>query len=167
MYRWAGAALIIAGCGGWGMAMAAAQLREEAMVRELQRFLKHIRWELEYRMTPLPELIQNGTGLTHGNLREVLIRFDENLRNLALPDAGSCMSLALTEEIPSAVRSLLVFLGESLGRYDLSGQLEGLQAVETACRSRGEELRQERDAKLHSFRILGFCAGIALAVLLV
>lgn len=167
MYRWAGAALIVAGCGGWGIAVAAALLREETMVRELQHFLKLIRWELQYRMTPLPELIQNCSGQTHGNLRKILVRFDDNLRNLSLPDAGSCMSLALTEEIPPAVRSLLVFLGDSLGRYDLSGQLEGLQAAETACRSREEELRQEQDTKLHSFRILGFCAGIALAVLLV
>lgn len=77
------------------------------------------------------------------------------------------MSLALSEEIPSSVRCLLNILGDSLGRYDLSGQLEGLQAVDSACRSRGEELKLKRNEKLHSFRILGFCAGIALAVLLV
>lgn len=167
MYRWIGAALIVAGCGGWGLSMASSQLHEEAMLKELLFFLESVRWELEYRMTSLPELIQTCSQKTHGQLRRTLLQFEENLRNLALPDAGCCMSLALSEEMPSSIRRLLDILGDSLGRYDLSGQLEGLQAVESACRSRGEELKLKRNDKLHSFRILGFCAGIALVVLLV
>lgn len=167
MIRWLGAAFIIGSCGSCGIAMAMAQLREEGIVKELLRFLSGIRWELEYRMTPLPDLVENGAKVTHGALRCVLLRFMENLRNLSLPDAGSCMALALDASLPMNVIPLLRLLGDSLGRYDLSGQLEGLLGVEASCRDRLSELKQERGMKVHSCRILGFCAGIALAVLLV
>lgn len=167
MYRWIGAVLIIGSCGSCGLSITLNQLREERMVKELLRFLEHIRWELEYRMTPLPELILSASCETHGVLHCVMMDFRENLQNLTLPDAGSCMRLALTQELPQEVEQLLRLLGDSLGRYDLPGQLEGLRAVEASCHDRGEVLRQERTAKGQSCRLLGFCTGIALAVLLV
>lgn len=167
MIRWIGAACIVGSCGCCGFRMALAQLREETAVKELLRFIADIRCELEFQLTPLPELIQNGLKRTHGSLRRTLLRFEENLRNYSLPDAGSCMALALEEGLPLGLESLLRHLGDSLGRYDLSGQMEGLRSVEEACHNREAELKQERSIHVHSCRILGFCAGIALVILLV
>ena len=55
-YRWFGAALVIAGCGGFGFSIASGYKREEGILRQLLRVLNYMEWELQYRLTPLPEL---------------------------------------------------------------------------------------------------------------
>jgi stage III sporulation protein AB len=54
--RWIGAILIVAGCGGVGFGMALHYKREESTLRQLLKILEMFCCELEYRMTPLPEL---------------------------------------------------------------------------------------------------------------
>jgi hypothetical protein len=56
-------------------------------------------------------------------------------------------------------------LGTSLGRYDLQGQLNGIESVRIRCRSDLEELERNRDVRLRSYQRLGLCAGCALAIL--
>ena len=53
-YRWIGAVLVIAGCGGFGFSIAAGYKREESTLRQLIQALNTMEWELSYRLTPLP-----------------------------------------------------------------------------------------------------------------
>ena len=56
-------------------------------------------------------------------------------------------------------------LGTTLGRFDLPGQLRGLEA---AIRSAEEALRSIRDGaadRRRSYQTLGLCAGAAVAIL--
>ena len=62
-------------------------------------------------------------------------------------------------------RRLLRQLGKTLGRFDLEGQLQGLQAVCAACLEARDSLQKDRDTRLRSYRTLGLCAGAALAIL--
>ena len=54
-----GAALIIAGCDGVGFSMAAAHRREESALRQLIGALDYMGCELQYHLTPLPELCRS------------------------------------------------------------------------------------------------------------
>ena len=54
--KWIGAILVIVGCGGVGFSMAAAYRRQETALRELMGTLDFMSWELQFRLTPLPEL---------------------------------------------------------------------------------------------------------------
>ena len=45
-YRWFGAALVIAGCGGFGFSIASGYKREEGILRQLLRALNYMEWEL-------------------------------------------------------------------------------------------------------------------------
>ena len=68
------------------------------------------------------------------------------------------------------VRSLrrpLRLLGQTLGRFDLPGQLKGIKAVQESCRRELARLERNRDARLRSYQTLGLCAGAALVILLV
>ena len=70
-------------------------------------------------------------------------------------------------EIPSKVRRLLVQLGHTLGRFDLTGQLQGIQAVQKRCEDTLGNIRKHRDEQLRSYQTLGICAGAALAIILI
>lgn len=167
--KWIGAILIIAGCSGFGFYVAAGKRREEKMLYQLLQVLQLLEAELQYRLTPLPELSRMAAGASKGSLRVVFMNLYRELNWQKMPDAGSCMSAALqrTGEIPVSVRRILVQLGHTLGRFDLQGQLQGLQAVRKRCENTLQNIGKNRDERLRSYQTLGVCAGAALAILLV
>ena len=75
-------------------------------------------------------------------------------------------SILELEHIPSPVRDRLGQLGDTLGRYDLSGQIGGLQALQELCRRDLQALAGERQKNVKSCQALGLCTGAALAILL-
>ena len=82
------------------------------------------------------------------------------------PDVRFCI-YGILERLgpPKLLRRELNALGATLGRFDLPGQLRGL---ENAIRSAGETLRTIRDGaadRRRSWQPLGLCAGAALAIL--
>lgn len=147
--------------------MAAQHRREEALLRELQHLVEFMELELSYRITPLPELAEKTAELAGGKLKRVFRCFEENLNNQLLPDAASCMAVSLEGELPDLVRRMLLLLGQSLGRFDLEGQLQSLRSVKTECGQAVEALAQNREMRLKSYRVLGLSAGAALAILLI
>ncbi|MBQ8359948.1 MAG: stage III sporulation protein AB [Oscillospiraceae bacterium] len=158
---------MIAGCGGFGFSMAASHKREEKQLRQLIGILQYMECELQYRLTPLPELCRQTGKEASGMLRDVFLNLARELDWQVSPDACSCMTAALkrSRDIPSRLRKLLLQLGHSLGRFDLSGQLRGLQAVQAACEEELKKLGKDRDSRLRSYQTLGLCAGAALAIL--
>lgn len=168
-FQWIGAMLIIASCGGCGFSIAARQRREEAMLEQLRLVMRFMESELQYRLTPLPELARLSSREARGNVRKVLAQFSKDLENQSFPDVSACMHAAMLCEpdIPQRVRRILRMLGQSLGRFDLPGQIRGLRTVQSICNQELDALRFNRDIRLRSYRVLGFCAGTALVVLLI
>lgn len=162
-----GAVLIIAGCGGVGFSMAAAHRREENALRQLAAALDYMGCELQYHLLPLPELCRQVAGTCTGPVRQVMDTLAEELESQIAPDAAACMTAALakTPKLTHRLRKNLAELGVSLGRFDLPGQLKGLEAARVSCRRDLEELTKDRDVRLRSYQTLGLCAGCALAIL--
>lgn len=162
-----GAALIIAGCGGVGFSMAAAHRREETALRQLIRALDYMGCELQYRLTPLPELCRCAASESGGAVSQALLHLASELEDQIAPDVAACMNAALakTTRLPQRARKNLQLLGSSLGQFDLQGQLSGLEAARKQCRRELEELSKDRDVRLRSYQTLGLCAGSALAIL--
>ena len=169
MYKWIGAALIIAGCGCVGFAIAAAYLREERELRKLITALDYMACELQYRLTPLPDLCRQAgrecTGIVGRILTELALELECGLK----PEVGDCVIEALCKvgEIPRRVRDAFLLLGSSLGRFDVEGQMKGLEMARTSCRRELEMMENGRDNRLRSYQTLGICAGAALAILFV
>lgn len=159
--------MIIVGCGGFGFSFASSHRREENTLRQLMQVLNFMECELQYRLTPLPELCRQAGNEAKGVLREVLLNLARELDWQVSPDVTGCMSSALkrSHELPKYARQILIQLGQSLGRFDLPGQLQGLQEVRGACQLALEELGKNRDARLRSYQTLGLCVGAALAIL--
>lgn len=167
-YKWIGAVLVIVGCGGFGCLLAANHRKEEQGLRQLIRVLDYMVQELQYRLTPLPELCRQAGKETRGALREVFLNLARELDWQIAPDAASCMRTALSRShsLPVTVRELVKQLGATLGHFELEGQLQGLEAVREDCCKALARLEADRDARLRSYQTLGFCAGAALAILL-
>lgn len=168
-YKWIGAALIIGSCGGFGISMTLHQKREEAMLESLCRVLDEMLWELPFQLTPLPELIRHNASKYKGVLGEILMGLAAQLDRQVLPDVLSCMEAELQDKAQSfpRLRRMLLLLGHSLGRFDLSGQLKGLASVRERCGQELQALQSDRDSRLRSYRVLGLCAGAALVILLI
>lgn len=161
--------LIIGSCGTLGFAMAASQRREEASLRQMIQVLEYMQCELEYRLTPLPELCRKACYEKKGWVCQVLIKLSEELECQISPDVSSCMYAALLTcpEIPGSIKKAFQLLGTTLGNFDVQGQIHGLESVRDYCKREVEEMSSGREHRLRSYQTLGLCAGAALAILFV
>lgn len=166
-YKWIGAILVIVGCGGFGFSMAAGHRKEEKLLRQLISVLQYMESELQYRLTPLPELCRQAGNEVNGLLHDIMLNLAREMDWQVSPDACSCMTAALrkSHDIPVSLRKQLLQLGHSLGRFDLPGQLRGIQSVRVSCEETLKRLGRNRDSRLRSYQTLGLCAGAALAIL--
>lgn len=168
MIRLLGAALLMAGCGGFGFTLAAAHRRQAGLLRRLIHGLQEMEWELKYRMTELPELCRIAGDASGGVLKELFRTLAEKLDRQEVTDISGCVNgLLMQQELPRRVRRNIRQLGASLGRYDLEGQLQGLEAVRRQCRKDLQELEDNSRERLRSYQTLALCAGAALAILFI
>lgn len=167
--KWIGAIFVLVSCGGFGFSIAHSYKRKEHMLRQLLTALEMMAAELEYRLTPLPELSRKAAKDTGGILRDVFLNMARELDWQSEPDAGSCMRAAMEKcpDLPACLRRPLRLLGQTLGRFDLPGQIQGIAAVQDACRREIERLERNSDARLRSYQTLGLCAGAALVILFI
>lgn len=168
MLRMVGAALLVTGSAGFGFSLAANNARQVRMLQELIRMLKEIEWELKFHLTPLPELCQVAAGVVGGTLQKVFLELGRRLDNGGEPDVTACMNdIVSRSELPKPIRRCLKDLGSCLGRFDLEGQLEGLQSVTLRCRRELEVLSENGKERIRSYQTLAICAGAGLAILLI
>lgn len=163
-----GAVLIIVACGAFGYRIAATHKREERTLKNLICALDFMECELQFRMTALPELCRQTAADTNGILANVFVSLADELESQICPDVKSCMTAVLnkTKDIPSKTLESLHLLGQSLGRFDLQGQLKGLETVRQECRIKLNKLMGNSDVRTRSYQTLGICAGAALVILL-
>lgn len=163
-----GVILIIIACGGYGISMAVTHRREVRALHQLADAMELMIRELEYRLTPLPELCRVGAEKCGGSLREMMLTLAKNLDEQVSPDVEVCTTLALkaTVGLPRYVTAVLLSLGQTLGRFDLPGQLTSLERCRTSCMEQLEILEHHQTQRLRSYQTLGFCTGAALAIIL-
>ena len=65
-----GVVMTVVGCGSVGFQMAANYRREEKSLQQLSRILEYMECELQYRLTPLPELCRQASKEFSGLLVE-------------------------------------------------------------------------------------------------
>lgn len=167
--KWIGAVFIVSGCALFGFRMAVNHRREEAMLRRLLGALDYMQCELQYHLTPLPDLCRQAGEQYRDLIGQVLLMLAAELECRLEPDVEKCVAqtLAQNEALPDRTRKAFEVLGATLGRFDVEGQIRGLEGVRSFCRMELEELSHNRDSRLRSYQTLGLCAGAALAILFV
>lgn len=168
MLRLMGAGCIVAGSSAFGFAMAAASRREERQLRQLLGALEYLCCELSYRLTPLPDLCRGAAADRGGAVRGFFLGLARELERQTESDAQAAVKSTLERTVlPDSIKGILGELGQTLGRFDLPGQLKGL---ELSIRETERVLRLVRDGapeRRRSWQMLGLCAGAALAILFV
>ena len=168
MWKWMGAMLVIAGCGSVGFVMVWAHKKEEQLLRCLKNALDFMTCELQYRLTPLPDLCRLAGENQENPVGETLLNLSKELEQQILPDVEYCMNQALkVQELPKRVDAGFRLLGKNLGRFDLQGQLKGMEMVREYCDRELESMCKNREERMRSYQTLGLCAGAALAILFV
>lgn len=164
-----GAILIVVGCGTFGYALSAIYRKEEKALRQMIAALDFMQCELQYRLTPLPDLCRLAGNEQKGVVGQLLRDLSCELENQVSPDVLSCVRVILNKSggIPLGLQRAFDLLGETLGRFDAEGQLKGLEHVRTFCREQVEHLSENKELRLRSYQTLGLCAGAALAILFV
>ncbi len=164
-----GAICIVIACSAFGAALIASYKREVQSLRQLINMLDFMECELQYRLTPLPQLVCETAREAKGVLRMVFVQFARELEDQVSPDVSCCMQSAVgaQNDIPPITAECLIALGSSLGRFDLQGQLNGLDGIRQMCRSKLSRLEHNKDARLRTYQTLCVCAGAALAILLI
>ena len=161
-----GAILILAGCGGYGFYLAFRHKREVAGLLELESILNRMICELEYKLTPLPQLCR--LSATHSKiLGKVFTAFADRLEMCTVSDVGACMEDTLQRHstIPPVTALLMKDLGYHLGEFALNGQISQLHSMVQMCQRHCKGLESGQEARLRSYRTLGICAGAALVIL--
>ena len=162
-------AMVVFLCGGYfGFSMVASHKKEEKSLRQIVTAINYMQCEIQYRLTPLPQLLGQASKQINAVAGSVLEMLATELENQISPDVSCCMEAVLRRqmEIHGRTREVLSVLGQCLGRFDLQGQLKELGSVEALCRRYLSELENNRDARLRSYQTLGLCAGAAIAILL-
>ena len=169
MLKWIGACLVFLGCGIYGFKIAYAYKRELRCLKNLLRVLDYIECELQYRQLPLPELCRRAASVCSDCVSTVMDGIAQELENQALPDVGRCIKSTLVKhkDIPVCTRKLFRRLEICLGAFDMENQLKALNAVRQECRFELDMLASNQHNRVHSYQVLGVCAGAAIAILFI
>lgn len=167
--RWIGAALVIITCGGIGFYIANEQLRTEKMLRELIAIYDYMECELQYRLSPLPQLCRQAAGSGRSVIQKVFMLIAEELEGQISPNAERCVQAAVCRvaKIPESVAMILHRMGSTFGAFSLDGQLKALEAVHSECRKVLDNLLANKENRLRSYQTLGLCAGAAIVILFI
>lgn len=164
-----GAIFIITGCAGMGFSIAAAHKKAEYTLEQLITATEWMCCELQQHMPALPDLCRQASSQVRGSVKSFLLFLAVEMDNHEYADAQACMEGALEQikDQPEVLRKNLHRMGQSLGRFDLTGQLSGLESVRQSAQRDLDGLRSNMDVRLRSYRTLGICAGAALVILFI
>lgn len=168
MIRFLGAALLVAGCGGFGLSIAFVHRKEVQMLRNMIDALQEMEWELKYRMPNLAGLCTIAGNTAGGTLKEIFGEMAARLKRKDITDISAALNhLVMQKDLPRSVRKNMKQLGATLGRFDLEGQIQGLEIVRRQCRKDLKKLEDNSTQRLRSYQTLAWCAGAALAILMI
>lgn len=167
--RLIGACFIILGCGGFGVVLSRNAKNE---INALQNFLfaiEYMECELKYRMTPLPNLCLGAASISKGIIRVIFGSLGKKLMQNISPNVSECMNSVLkcNTNIPPKLYSLLINLGERLGKFDLDGQVHVLTSIHELASIELKRCQQGNDIRSRSYKTIALCAGAAMVILLI
>lgn len=154
-----------------GLGLARTVRRQQAQTLAFIDAVLRIRHELQYRLTPLPDVF-----LALQESREAAVAAFFSGLACSLSAADTCtvgyacrQALRRTEGlcIPTGVRTALMSLFDTLGKYDLDGNLQALDLALRRLREEARQLQGSAAARCKMYVTLGVCTGLAVAVILI
>lgn len=169
MIKFVGGVLITVSCGALGFHIAGAYHLERQLLEQWIAALDFMQCELQYRMTPLPEICRQAASNGKGKIRMLFACLADELDRQLLPDVHGCVENALkaNSDLPRSLCDAVEELGNTLGRFDTDGQIRQLEAARQSSRKRLERLEKGALERIRAYQTLGICGGAAIAILLI
>ena len=167
-WRILGAVLLIAGSCGIGSRIAAVYKQETIQLYQIRKTIEYIICDLQWLQNPLPQIIHNTFPYATGNLKQLLREYALQLEAQVTPNPACCMEAAIRRfpEISDSARRYLIELGESLGKFNLQGQLLCIQGINMKCINELRELEEKLPVHTRCCRAYSLCIGIILTLIL-
>lgn len=164
-----GAICIIAACGSVGFQLSATHKKIERNMRMLISGIAYIQRELEYRMSPLPEILLQAEKQCDGVVGSFFRLLSQELEKQSSANISYCVDLVIGQlrDVPEAVKKGMLLLGKSLGQFDLDGQMKALESVQNECDEILTALTANRDVRLRNYQTIALCAGVAIAIIFI
>lgn len=164
-----GAIFIFTACSGFGFYLAELYRKDAKCMRHLLYSLDYMSSELQYHMTPLPQLMrQAASQCQHKQLRQIFLQLSRQLDDKYCSDFVSCAETVIRQckqPLPKRSQSVLEELCRTMGRFDLEGQINSIMSAKTSCLNEYDNLQADISTRLRSYRTLGICAGVAIIIL--
>lgn len=168
--RMLGAAMVLCGSAFFGISAAVSLRRTIAQLKMLDTAFHLMDCELRFISPPLPRLLRTVAKDTAGPVSALFSNLAAILADPATKDPEAAMRLALERtkhlNLPAGTVFSLLEFAQTLGRYDLSGQLSAVQSVRTRLSGQLENLLAEQKGRCRIYETLGICAGAAVVILI-
>lgn len=164
-----GAICVISACFGLGISVGYKLLKESRMLDQWIRILNRMEVELRCRLRSLPDLFRFLSHEEKGELAELFLGIAIEMENQIRPDVTRCIEAVLISSggIPESVIESLELLGGELGKYDLDGQLVGINNIRERAIEKRKLLNKDKVKRIRGYQTLGLCAGAALVILFI
>lgn len=168
--KWLGALLIVGTLGGSGWLYAG---RFDRRIKELEDWRQALCWcemEMNYNLLPLAEVLSLVGQRLGGPVGTMLQQCARGMTDERLPMQMSWRR-ALAEYMQTSTIGeenalILLRFGSSLGSSDLKQQNNNLKFTCANLDQALNRAKREKAAKAKIYRYLGFCAGLALVMIL-
>ena len=167
--KWIGAVLIILTSAAVGFRMCIFYKRQQQQLEQLLQTFHFMKCELQYRLTPLPDQIHQCALLTGSAVGRFYQTLYEELNAQISPNAQCCLKAAIekSDDLAPISKRVLKYLGNTLGCFDLEGQLVGVADAEQLCQEELARLKKEKPNRIRNYQTLSLCAGAALVIVLI
>lgn len=168
MIRWCGFMALVAGAVLMGIGLSGNIRKTATLYRKVLLDLHELQRELEFHLTPAPELFRSITGDPRCVLSAVYTDIAEHMDTHPGDGASGAVEYALARHpLPKAVAELLREVLRGFGQQDAELQSRALSRVAAMAEQRLRGLEQEKKAKCRDCRVFCCCAGLAIAILLI
>lgn len=167
--KFIGAVLILCGCGLLGIISASSYRKEVHALGGFIELIHLIECELQYKANKLQNIFEDLAGSTKSPISDFCHLLSVELDSQVQPCVPDCIYAALSKcrNIPRSTEKFILDMGQTLGRFDLKGQLSELSAVKKEAESVLSKLKAEQDFKTRNIKTLAICAGAAIVILFI
>ena len=169
MIRALGFVLILSGASCVGIRQAACIRRACRLYEDLRIALVWLKNEIQSALTPLEQAFDQVSGLIADPLSSLFAALAQKIR-----DDPGCSTVGLAAryfasrpEMPPELLDVVYDLLRMLGRQDTAAQVNALELALSRTELLRKRLEQDKTERCRSYRTLGICAGLALAVILI
>ena len=169
MLKLLGAVLLTAGAAAMGFSASAQLGRRVKSLRALLGALELADRELSFRLTPIPELLDELSRRSQSPACGFFGRCLDGLDRLGERSLGQLWEEALADwpmDLAEEDREALAELGQVLGRYDGEGQREAIALTRARLEGNLTAAEADRDGRGRLYQALGMAAGSFFVILL-